>query len=187
MEIRNNTVVTFDYTLTDDEGEVLDSSEGGSPLSVLQGSGSIVPGLEQALDGHSSGDHLNVEVSAEQGYGEYDPGMIFTIEKDKLPQDEPLEEGMQFQAETPAGLRVLTLTGLTDAEATLDANHPLAGQNLHFEVWVRDVREATGDEIEHGHAHDGHGHSHDEHGHSHDEHGHSHDEHGHSHDEHHHH
>jgi FKBP-type peptidyl-prolyl cis-trans isomerase SlyD len=155
MEIKENTVVTFDYKLTDDEGEVIDTSEGGTPFSFLQGSGTIVSGLEQGLTGKTSGDHLNIDLAPEEGYGEYDPGLVFTIGKEKLPQDQPLEEGMQFQAQTPAGPRVLTLTDISDTEATLDANHPLAGQNLHFEVWVREVREATSAELEHGHSHDG--------------------------------
>jgi FKBP-type peptidyl-prolyl cis-trans isomerase SlyD len=161
MKIAENRVVTIDYTLTDEKGEVLDTSDGGTPLSYLQGAGNIIPGLEQALDGKDAGDKISVDVAPADGYGDYDPGLVFQIEKGKLPQEEPLQEGMQFQADTPDGPRILTLTGLSESEATLDANHPLAGQNLHFDVEVREVREASDEEVSHGHIHgDGDDHHH---------------------------
>ncbi|HUX51849.1 MAG TPA: peptidylprolyl isomerase [Spirochaetia bacterium] len=160
MKIEDKTVVTIDYTLTDDGGEVIDTSEGEEPLSYLHGAGNIVVGLERALEGKTSGDHLKVDVLPEDGYGAHDDELVFQIPKDRLPQDEPLEAGMQFHAETPDGNRVLTLTGISDSEATLDGNHPLAGQTLHFEVHVRDVRKATAEELSHGHTHDGGDHHH---------------------------
>jgi FKBP-type peptidyl-prolyl cis-trans isomerase SlyD len=180
MQIASEKVITIDYTLTDEAGEVLDSSEQDGPLTYLHGSGNIVPGLEAALEGKSAGDSLKVVVPPADGYGEHDEELVQVLPRDRFPDGE-IEIGMRFQAQSGGGTRVLTVVALTDQEVTIDANHPLAGRTLSFDVTVREVREATQEELEHGHVHGEHGHDHGDHDHEHDhEHGeHEHDDHEH--------
>ncbi len=160
MQAANQTVVSIDYTLTDDEGEVLDSSEAGAPLVYLHGADNIIPGLETALTGKSKGDALKVVVSAEDGYGEYDDSLVAEVERDRFPGADEIELGDQFQANTPDGPRMVTVIGIDDEAITIDANHPLAGETLHFDVKIVDVRAATKEEIQHGHVHGEGGHHH---------------------------
>ncbi len=156
MNVKEKAVVSIDYTLKDDSGEVLDSSENREPLSFLYGQGSIIPGLENALEGKSPGDELAVSVTPEEGYGEYNDELVFAVGKDRFQDPSIIEVGSQVQAQTADGsVQVLTIKGVGDDEVTLDANHPLAGQTLHFEVAIADVREATSEEIDHGHPHNG--------------------------------
>ena len=156
MNVKEKAVVSIDYTLKDDSGEVLDSSENREPLSFLYGQGSIIPGLENALEGKSPGDELAVSVTPEEGYGEYNDELVFAVAKDRFQDPSIIEVGSQVQAQTSDGsVQVLTVKGVGDDEVTLDANHPLAGQTLHFEVAIADVREATSEEIDHGHPHNG--------------------------------
>jgi FKBP-type peptidyl-prolyl cis-trans isomerase SlyD len=175
MQIANQKVITIDYTLTDEAGDVLDSSEQDGPLSYLHGSGNIVPGLEQALEGKTVGDALKVVVSPDDAYGERDERLVQAVPREQFP-DGDIEVGMRFRADSPGGMKVLTVVGVDDAEVTVDANHPLAGRTLSFDVTVRGIRDATEEELEHGHVHDGDGHHH--HGHDHD-HDHDHDDHEH--------
>ncbi|MGZ9067786.1 MAG: FKBP-type peptidyl-prolyl cis-trans isomerase [Burkholderiales bacterium] len=177
MQIASEKVITIDYTLTDEAGETLDSSEQDGPLTYLHGSGNIVPGLEAALEGKSAGDSLKVVVPPADGYGEHDEELVQALPRDRFPDGE-IEIGMRFQAQSGGGTRVLTVVALTDEEVTIDANHPLAGRTLSFDVSVREVRNATQEEIAHGHVHGAHDHHH--HGHDHD-HVHDHD-HDHDHD-----
>jgi len=150
-------VFSFHYTLTNSAGQVLDSSEGREPLVFMAGAGQIIPGLETELVQLSVGDKKKVEVQAADAYGEHDPQKLIEVPLDKLPK-EKVEIGDQFQA---GGQHApLTVTGLTETHATLDANHPLAGMNLTFDVEVTGVREATMEELAHGHAHGPGGHSH---------------------------
>jgi FKBP-type peptidyl-prolyl cis-trans isomerase SlyD len=161
MGIENDSVVTIKYTLKDDKGQVIDSSEQHGDLSYLHGHQNIVPGLEEALDGKAVGDQVQTQVEPEKGYGERQDQLVFQVPRDRLPQDEELQLGMQFRAQSSEGQElVVTLVDLGDEEVTLDANHPLAGQNLNFDVEVKDVRDATEEEIEHGHAHGAEGHEH---------------------------
>lgn len=154
MNISDKTVVSIDYTLKDDEGTVLDTSENREPLSFLFGSGSIIPGLEKALEGKVPGDELAVTVAPEEGYGEYNDELVFSVGKDRFQDPSIIEVGSQVQAQAADGsVQVLTIKGVADDEVTLDANHPLAGQTLHFEVAVTEVREATAEEVDHGHVH----------------------------------
>ncbi len=155
MKVSENAVVTIDYTLTNDSGEKLDTSKGHDPLSYIHTSGNKIPGLEKELEGRSEGDHFTAVISPDEAYGSHDDSLVFTVPLEKLPKDQDLQNGMQFQTETPQGPRILTLTSFDDSQAVLDANHPLAGKTLHFDVTVRGIREATGDEIRHGHIHDG--------------------------------
>ena len=160
MNISNNCVASFHYTLTDSTGKVLDSSEGQEPLSYLHGAGNIIPGLEKALVGKAVGDKLNVSVAAAEAYGERDDAMVQQLDSSMFSGIEQIEVGMEFHAETEHGLQVVTVTGVEGDQVTIDGNHPLAGVDLNFDVEVTDVREATEDEIAHGHAHGAGGHHH---------------------------
>ncbi|ARU29813.1 peptidylprolyl isomerase [Cellvibrio sp. PSBB006] len=160
MNISNNCVASFHYTLTDSTGKVLDSSEGQEPLSYLHGAGNIIPGLEKALVGKAVGDKLNVSVAAAEAYGERDDAMVQQLDSSMFSGIDQIEVGMEFHAETEHGLQVVTVTGVEGDQVTIDGNHPLAGVDLNFDVEVTDVREATEDEIAHGHAHGAGGHHH---------------------------
>ncbi|HET6426689.1 MAG TPA: peptidylprolyl isomerase [Planctomycetaceae bacterium] len=160
MQAASNTVVSIDYTLTDSEGEILDQSEAGSPLVYLHGADNIIPGLEAALTGKSKGDSLKVTVEAADGYGEYDESLVAEVERDRFPGADEVELGDQFQANTPDGPRLVTVIEIADDTITIDANHPLAGETLNFDVKVVDIRVATSEEIAHGHVHGPDGHHH---------------------------
>lgn len=154
MNIGKNTVVAIDYTLKDDAGEVVDTSTGSEPLYYLHGSGQIVAGLEQALNGKTVGDHVDVSIAPKDGYGERDEKRSMKVERDRLPPDMEPEVGMQLAAEGPQGEVVPLWVVAVDAkQVTLDGNHPMAGKTLHFSVDVRVVRDATKDELSHGHVH----------------------------------
>ncbi|MDW5376979.1 peptidylprolyl isomerase [Halomonas sp. HP20-15] len=153
MQIAQNSVVAFHYTLTNDSGEVLDSSEGREPLTYLHGSGNIIPGLEKELEGHQSGDKLQVNVSPEEGYGEKQEALVQEVPRDAFQGVESVEPGMQFQAQTQGGPLMVTVTQVEGDTVVVDGNHPLAGQKLNFDVEIAEVREATNEELEHGHVH----------------------------------
>ena len=159
MVIEDRKVVTLDYTLTDQSGEVLDTSKGDEPLIYLHGSGNIIPGLERALLGKSLGAALQVTVQPADGYGDRDESLMQQIPKDRF-DGEDLEVGMQFQANGPEGPVLLTVVDVGDESVTVDANHPLAGRVLAFDVTVLDVRDATLEELTHGHVHGPGGHHH---------------------------
>lgn len=159
MTIKADAVVSIDYTLKDDAGQVIDSSEGGEPLEYLHGHGNIVPGLEEALAGKTIGDEVKVSVPPARGYGERDPDRVFDVARDRLPADLEPEVGTMLGMQTPEGHTLpLTITEVTTETVTVDANHQLAGQTLHFEVSVRAVRDATAEELSHGHVHGPHAH-----------------------------
>ena len=154
MKVGKDTVVRFDYTLKNDAGEVLDSSQGAEPLTYMHGQGQIVPGLESAMNERAVGDKFDVKVPAAEGYGERDPAAIFEIPRDKLPKGVEPKEGMELASRTPDGhVFRLRLVKVGADTVTADANHPLAGVNLNFSVSIVDVRKATEEELEHGHAH----------------------------------
>ncbi|NIC07813.1 FKBP-type peptidyl-prolyl cis-trans isomerase [Billgrantia bachuensis] len=153
MQIAQNSVVAFHYTLTNDAGEVLDSSEGRQPLTYLHGAGNIIPGLEKQLEGREAGEKLNVSVSPEEGYGEVQPQLVQEVPRDAFQGVEAVEPGMQFQAQTQGGPLMVTVTQVEGDTVTVDGNHPLAGQKLNFDVEIAEVREASQEEIEHGHVH----------------------------------
>jgi FKBP-type peptidyl-prolyl cis-trans isomerase SlyD len=145
-------VVSIEYTLTDEDGTVLDTSEGRAPLAYLHGAKNIVAGLEKAIDGKSAGDTVEVVVSPAEGYGDYDANAIRNVPVRKLPEKRP-EAGMILQVTTPEGPRHVTVQSVRGDYAKIDFNHPLAGKNLHFKVTVKEIRDATAEEIDHGHAH----------------------------------
>ncbi|HET9933519.1 MAG TPA: peptidylprolyl isomerase, partial [Polyangiaceae bacterium] len=139
-------------------------------LSYLHGFGNIVPGLEKALEGKGVGDALKVVVAPDDAYGERDEKLVQAVPRDEFPDGE-IAVGMRFRADSPSGSKVLTVVALNDSEVTVDANHPLAGCTLSFDVKVRGIRDATQEELDHGHVHDGHHHHHDD---DDDDHGHHH-------------
>ena len=152
MQVEARKVITIDYTLTDEDGEVLDSSEDDGPLEYLHGFGNIVPGLEDALEGKEPGQKLQVTVSPDKGYGERDESLVQSVPRTRFPKGD-IEVGMCFSAESADSARLLTVVAVDQQQVTVDGNHPLAGQTLSFDVTVRDVRDATEEEIEHGHVH----------------------------------
>lgn len=160
MNIADNCVASFHYTLTDGTGKVLDSSEGQEPLSYLHGAGNIIPGLEKALLGKAAGAKLSVAVKAAEAYGERDDTMVQELPNTMFSGVEKIEVGMEFHAETEHGLQVVTVTAVDNDTVTIDGNHPLAGIDLNFDVEVTDVRNATEEELSHGHAHGAGGHHH---------------------------
>ena len=153
MQIKENSVVSFHYTLTGKDGQVIDSSEGNQPLTYLHGVGQIVPGLENALLGKLAGDKMDVEVSAEEGYGEHHEFMVQQVPREAFQGVDDIEPGMQFQAQTPQGAMTVTVTAADETTVTVDGNHPLAGQPLFFAVEIVSVRDASEEEITHGHVH----------------------------------
>jgi len=152
MQIGAKKAVTINYTLKNDAGEVLDSSEGKEPLTYLHGEGNIVPGLEAALEGKAVGDKVAVTLSPEQAYGQRDEKAIRNVPRRKLPKGN-VQVGTRFQMQTEAGVVIGTVLALRGDYVTVDANHPLAGQTLHFDVSVVEIRDATAEELEHGHVH----------------------------------
>ncbi|MDX1588839.1 MAG: peptidylprolyl isomerase [Oleiphilaceae bacterium] len=148
-------VVTIHYTLTNADGEVLDSSREREPLSYLEGAQNIISGLEDALAEKQQGDTAKVDVDPENGYGEVKEELIQPVPASAFEGVDKVEPGMQFQAQTPGGPQVVRVVSVEDEQVVIDANHPLAGQKLHFDVEVVETREPTEEEKEHGHSHDG--------------------------------
>ncbi len=160
MEIAADRVVLIHYTLKGDDGAVIDSSDGGDPLAYIQGHGNLVVGLEKALEGKQEGETIAVSVPPAEGYGQYDAALIQRVPKRSMQGSGEIKKGMQFQARTDDGMRVFTVTAVVGDMVTLDGNHPLADQTLNFDVKVVTVREATAEELEHGHVHGAGGHHH---------------------------
>jgi FKBP-type peptidyl-prolyl cis-trans isomerase SlyD len=160
MSIKPDSVVTFHYTLRDDAGQVIDSSDGAEPLAYLHGHGNLVPGLERELTGKSAGDKLNVRLAPADGYGEYDAALVQRIPRRQLRGISKVQVGMKLHAQTADGPREVTVTQLVGDTVTIDANHPLAGKSLHFDIDITEVRDATAEELAHGHVHGAHGHHH---------------------------
>ena len=159
--VAENMVVSFHYVLKNGEGEVLDQSGGDEPMMYLHGHDNIVPGLERKLTGRAIGDKLEVVVAPGDGYGESDPGAKRTIPRDAFPPDAPIEVGVSFVIQTPDGDMVpMWIVGANDKEVSCDLNHPLAGVTLHFAVELVAMRDATPEELEHGHPHGPGGHHH---------------------------
>ncbi|MGN0921550.1 MAG: peptidylprolyl isomerase [Cellvibrio sp.] len=153
MSISENKVVSMHYKLTDPEGNVIDSSEGQEPLTYLQGFGNIIPGLEDAMEGKNVGDKFTVQVKAEDGYGVRNEEMVQVLPSSMFTGIDQIEVGMEFHAETEHGLQVVTVTHVENDQVTIDANHPLADVDLTFDIEITDVRDATEDELAHGHVH----------------------------------
>ena len=160
MKIADNCVVFMHYTLTDDAGQTIDSSQDREPLPYLHGGNNIVEGLEKALTDLETGAKIKVSVQPEEGYGPVHPEAIQVIPKEAFQGAEDVQPGMQFQAQGPEGqIQVITVKEITDEGYLCDGNHPLAGQVLNFEVEIMEVRAATEEELQHGHPHVGEGES----------------------------
>jgi len=159
MEISAGKVVTIEYTLKDDEGKVLDTSAGRKPLVYLQGAGNIIPGLERALSGKTAGDSLEVTVAPADAYGTRDERRVRKLPLRKLADKHPTP-GQRTRAQLDDGVAFVLVVAVSGDYATIDANHPLADKTLHFAVQVASVREATGEELQHGHVHGAGGHHH---------------------------
>lgn len=160
MQIAKDVVVQIHYTLKNDAGEVLDSSEGAEPLAYLQGHGNLISGLEKALEGKTAGESLNVSVAPQDGYGVRDEGLVQDVPRSAFKGIPKVEVGMQFQAESNYGPRTVTVTKVGADSVTVDGNHPLADQTLHFAVEIVEVRAASAEELSHGHVHGAGGHHH---------------------------
>lgn len=153
MVVEKDKVITIDYTLKDSDGETIDSSEESEPLVYLHGNGNLIPGLEKQLQGKKEGEKLSCVIRPEDAYGEYDEDLVFTVQKSSFQDPDKIEEGMQFEAHGEDGARVVTVVAVQGEEVTVDANHPLAGEDLHFDVKVVGIRDATAEELTHGHVH----------------------------------
>ncbi|MCF1427468.1 MAG: peptidylprolyl isomerase [Shewanella sp.] len=151
--IENNKVVAIDYSVTDETHQLIDSSDGREPLKYLHGAGNIIPGLEQALTGKQMGETFEVTVEPAQAYGEHNPANVQQVSLDAFSGVEQVEVGMSFTAQGENGQFQVTVTEVTDDKVTVDANHPLAGKTLTFKGIIRDVRDASEEELAHGHVH----------------------------------
>jgi FKBP-type peptidyl-prolyl cis-trans isomerase SlyD len=160
MQIEKHRVVTLAYTLKDNDDRVIDQSDDGS-FCYLHGASNIIPGLENALTGKVAGDELSVSIPPEEGYGVHDVEKTQAVPREMFPAEEEIVPGMQFHAQGPDGHQlVVTVVKVDDNRVTVDGNHPLAGVQLNFDVKVLEVRDATGEEITHGHVHGPGGHHH---------------------------
>ncbi|MGD8710851.1 MAG: peptidylprolyl isomerase [Ectothiorhodospiraceae bacterium] len=153
MQIAKDKVVAINYTLRDTEGGVIDASPEGQPLEYIHGAGNIIPGLEKALEGKEQGDDVSVTVPPEEAYGERNEQLQQEVPRNLFEGVDKVEPGMRFQAQTEGGVQVVTVAAVEEDKVTVDANHPLAGQTLSFDVTVANVREATDEELAHGHVH----------------------------------
>ncbi len=160
MIISDQKVVLFEFTLKTGDGEQIDSSSGDEPVAYLHGSGAIVPGLEAAFEGKSDGDRFQVTVQPADGFGERDEALREVVPREEFEDSAELEVGMQFRVPSDDGESIVTVMEVGDDTVSLDGNHELAGMVLDFDVTVREVRDATPDEIAHGHVHGPGGHHH---------------------------
>ncbi len=159
MQIGKNKVVSIHYTLRDNKGNILDSSDGGAPLTYIQGIGNLIPGMEEGLEGRKQGEKLDINVSPEKGYGVKNDQLVQNVPRAAF-GDQDIKPGMQFQAQGDQGTQVVTITKVEPDSVTVDGNHPLAGIDLSFAVEVMNIRDASSEELDHGHVHGEGGHHH---------------------------
>jgi FKBP-type peptidyl-prolyl cis-trans isomerase SlyD len=161
MSLELNKVISFNYVLKDEEGTVLDTTENKAPLTFLSGKNQILPKLEEAFDGMLIGGKKNVKIDAANAYGEYDEKAVQNLKKEQFPADAKLETGMRYVANSPEGGQIpFVITEVKENDIKADFNHPLAGKDLEFDVELIDVRDATAEEMQHGHVHGPDGHNH---------------------------
>jgi len=155
MKVETQKAVTLAYTLTDTDGNILDKADANEPFIYLHGTGGVIPGLEKALDGKSIDEQLTVSLKASEAYGDYSDKLTSDVPKDMFAEldDKDMFVGAQFHAETDQGMQVVTVKAINDETITIDGNHPMAGKDLNFDVTVLAVRDATEDELSHGHIH----------------------------------
>jgi len=147
VKITKNKMVKIHYTLKDTEGKQIDSSEGKDPLEYLHGNGNLITGLEDELEGREPGDKFTVTIAPEKAYGKYDEQMVVEVPRGQFDSDAQIEVGMKFQANTAGGPMIVTVKKITDDTITVDGNHELAGKTLVFDIEVKDVRDATEEEL----------------------------------------
>lgn len=161
MPIEVNKVVTLNFTLTDDTGNVLDSTNQGGPFSYITGRGMVLPKLEEAISIMMIGTKKQLRLDAADAYGNYNEQIVQVVGKENFPKDFVLEVGMEYMASNPEGVQMpFTIIEVNDDEITIDFNHPFAGINLNFDLELLDVRDATTEELAHGHVHGPGGHHH---------------------------
>jgi FKBP-type peptidyl-prolyl cis-trans isomerase SlyD len=161
MPITSNKVVTMNFTLKDDEGNILDTTDSDGPFSYLSGKNMVLPKLEETVSGMIIGMKKSIKLTAADGYGEYNEQVLQVVGKENFPEDFVLEAGMEYMASNPDGVQMpFIITNVEDETVTIDFNHPLAGKNLNFDVELLDVRDATAEELSHGHVHGPVGHHH---------------------------
>jgi len=160
MTAKNIKVIGFHYRLKNDDGDVLDSSEGGHPMLYLAGSGQILPALDKIMQPLAVGDKKSVKLSAKEGYGDVDPSLKMNVKIGQFPKGTDVKPGLQFRINDNPASPMFRVVNVLGEEVFIDGNHPLAGQALHFDVEITESRDATADEIDHGHAHGAGGHHH---------------------------
>jgi FKBP-type peptidyl-prolyl cis-trans isomerase SlyD len=153
MTIQKNSVVTINYTLSDETGDLIESSEGQEPLTYLHGQGNVIPGLEASLEGKSAGESIKVSIPPEDAYGVWEESKMLSIPKGQFSGVDDVKTGMQFTVHSNVGEQIVTVTKVEGETVTVDANHPLAGKTLNFDVTIVGIRDATKDELDHWHAH----------------------------------
>lgn len=160
MQLTKDKVAVINYTLKDKDSNIMDESNDSS-FSYLHGSKNLIPALEQALEGKQAGDKVNVVVEPENAYGQRDENKIQRVPRKMFPPEQELEVGMPFSSATPDGTAInVVITAIEEHEVVIDGNHPLAGMTLHFDIDLVDVRDASDEELEHGHVHGPGGHQH---------------------------
>ncbi len=152
MLVSKEKVVSFFYTVKDDQGKILDQTDSDRPFSYIHGSNQIIPGLENAMEGKDENSKFSIHVDSNDAYGQYDENLVMKVERSFF-GSEPLQKGLQLQLQAQDGYHIVTVLDFDDNEVTLDANHPLAGVNLNFDIEIKEVRDATKEELEHGHVH----------------------------------
>lgn len=160
MQITTRKVVSLHYTLHGDDGDLIDQATPDEPFFYIHGTGNIIPGLERALEGKSVGAKFNIAIPPEDGYGERDDEQVQTASRSEFHGVDHIEPGMHFQVETDHGMHLVTVIDVDGDDITLDGNHPLAGQTLNFNVEIVAIRDATKEELDHGHVHGPGGHHH---------------------------
>lgn len=160
MQVGKNKVVGIDYKLTNSNGEMIDSSEQHGALYYIQGNGDLIPGLERELEGKTKGDNVKVKIAPKDGYGERNDSLCQEVPRSQFENADALQIGMQFEVETEHGELIVAVTKVDGDNVTVDGNHPLAGMELNFDVTIKEVREASAEEIAHGHVHGPGGHHH---------------------------
>ncbi len=161
MKVAKDRVVSLAYQVRTEDGVLVDESPASAPLDYLHGHGSLISGLENALENHEAGDKFDVNIGANDAYGQYDDNLVQRVPKDVFTGVDELQPGMRFLAETDQGPVPVEITAVEDDHVVVDGNHMLAGQNLSFSVEIMAVREATEEELAHGHVHGEHDHHHD--------------------------
>ena len=148
MKVQKNCMVTINYTLKDDSGDIVDTSVGKDPLCYMHGAGYLLPKLEERIEGLSEGESVHADLTPVEGYGEYAEQFAVDLPREQFEVEGDITVGMKFQAETPQGPAIVRVTKVSDSTVTVDGNHELAGKNLHFDVDVLEVRMATEQEIQ---------------------------------------